>query len=1102
MRTQKVRLPLFLHQRDREPLTQRSAAAMSAVATRPGGGRPTNDGGADDAEPDALEIVQFARYLGMDPIEDCAFLWIAEQALVAPLPDDWSEHMDAEGNVYYYNVVTDESSWEHPMDQYYRNLFLKVQREHEEKKQKEEEERKKEEAERQEREKAARVMEEERLLARERAALLIQRNYRGRLGRKKYVAHLEEMDSRQRHKAATKVQAAFRGHRVRKYVRQYRDEVQAAVREEAVTTIQSRFRGNAGRRKAKRHQEIRHARKRDSSATKIQSHYRRRVAQKHVHGRRCTRAATRIQAGYRGSRSRKHTRKLRHEKQRQECAIKIQAYFRMAYQMKLYCRARTFVTGISRIQALHRGRMERKRFRVALQDHRHEKRVNAATKIQAIQRGRRDRTRVEELRILQERHRAAHFIQCQWRHKKIKAKRHHAAVRIQKHHRGRKGRHHYEQVKWEKKRDKRLLEMTQHRAARTIQRQRREYVIRRDSRDIAATQVQAAWRGNRGRKRAKDMRELRVVEKAATGVQSAFRGLIGRFKAKQKRLLKFSQSIAEAVPQRLEREKDDGGPKRKAQRLKDQGDQLEKDLHVKAIWLEVDSEDKDTETAHYFFLRGKPLATLQYLEKSLSSPRMQGMRLSLVAAFTNYATLMSKIGQHAHSKRLVVYAYRLLQHYVSDQGELIKGKTVNEKISLDGDGSDDPRFVSIRSSAAVVLHNVAVEQLLLAEIPNFGEAVGRAGEALLAAQHSLGPHHPWRQQVENTHHVIIQLCKKGKNIDMRRALKSQIKMLKHDTSSYRAAKAPETKASGAGSILAGMGGGEPSPRGMDILESMQDDSDDSELGAGEDAAAKRPARNSQPLAQTQTQPPKKKREKNPKGPPVSRSFDSARVGTPDSDTGSEWSSGGGLSREERVKRELERIQLGRVAKAGREGVKGIEVRRDQKQGGVRQTGKQPKAQRAKARIDSSALDETLAAAEESEESTGSGSRSRSSSSMRVGTPDDESNDESKRSRKRSSKSAPRATRSKPGANGKTPRAASSGRAQSKSRPGRPTAGEAWSESGPRPGSNPPMGGRTTKGNKKGSSGKLPKLGAAPRSPPDGPNGGKRGKKARKYVSNT
>jgi|EP01047_Picozoa_sp_COSAG01_P067638 hypothetical protein len=172
--------------------------------------------GNDDAEPDALEIVQFARYLGMDPIEDCAFLWIAEQALVAPLPDDWSEHMDAEGNVYYYNVVTDESSWEHPMDQYYRNLFLKVQREHEEKKAKEEEERRREEMERQDREKAARLMEEERLLARERAALLIQRNYRGRLGRKKYLRHLDEMDTRQRHMAAAKVQAVYRGHRVRR----------------------------------------------------------------------------------------------------------------------------------------------------------------------------------------------------------------------------------------------------------------------------------------------------------------------------------------------------------------------------------------------------------------------------------------------------------------------------------------------------------------------------------------------------------------------------------------------------------------------------------------------------------------------------------------------------------------------------------------------------------------------------------------------------------------------------------------------------------------------------------------------------------------------
>jgi hypothetical protein len=1109
---------------------------MSALAVRPpGGGRPAPDGGGvDDAEPDALEIVQFARYLGMDPIEDCAFLWIAEQALVAPLPDDWSEHMDAEGNVYYYNVVTDESSWEHPMDQYYRNLFLKVQREHEEKKKAEEEERKKEEAERQEREKAARVMEEERLLARERAALLIQRNYRGRLGRKKYLAHLEQMDNQQRHKAATKVQAAFRGHRVRKYVRQYKDEVTAAVREEAVTTIQARFRGNAGRRKAKRHQEIRHARKREHAATKIQSHYRRRVAQKHTHGRRCERAATRIQAGYRGSRSRKHTSKLRHEKLRHESAIRIQSNFRMCYQRKLYLRAKTFVIGITRIQALFRGRMERKRFRVALQDHRHEQRVKAATKIQARQRGRQDRKRVEELRVLQERHRAAHFIQCQWRHKKIKHKRHHAAIRIQKHHRGRKARRHFH----EKKRDKRLQEISEHRSARCIQGNYRQYIIRRDRerarRHGAATQIQCSWRGKLGRNKAKQAKEDAIVARAAINVQSSFRGLLGRFRATQKRLQNFSDSIAKVVPTKIEREKEEG-PKRGPQRLKDQGDQLEKDLHVKAVWLVVDHDDKDVENAHYMFLRGKPLASLQYLAKSLSNQkRMTGMRLSLVAAFTNYATLMSKIGQHDHSRRLVKYALRLLRHYISDEGELIKGKSVNEKISLDGDGSDDPRFVSIRSSAAVVLHNVAVEQLVLAPIPNFGEAVGKAGEALLAAQHSLGAHHPWRQQVENTHHVIIQLCKKGKNLDLRRALKTQIKTLKHDTSKrdYNATRKSDN--SGAASSI--LSGGDRSP-GENAHEHLgaagQYDSEESEIGAEQSSSRGAPAGGgggagagrigslAAPLSQTQ---PKRggaakrapKREKEDTGPPVSRSFDSMRSGTPDSDTGSEFSGAGGLSREERVKRELERIQQGRVAKASKEGVKGIEVRRKQRgggDGGVRPSGKQPRApggaQNRAAKIDSSALDDAIAQVpSEAAEMMG-----------RMGTPEEDSSSSERR--------APR-ERQRSKKKGRTPRAASSGRAQSKSRP-RPSAaaaaGEAWGEqparsksagASARPGSNPPMGGVTTRGGGKGRKGRkssgatsLPRLsgsgavGATPRSPPDGPTdkrrASRRAKKDRKYV---
>ena len=209
--------------------------------------------------------------------------------------------------------------------------------------------------------------------------------------------------------------------------------------------------------------------------------------------------------------------------------------------------------------------------------------------------------------------------------------------------------------------------------------------------------------------------------------------------------------------------------------------QVAVDLKVKVIWLVVDSDDRDTKTAHHFFQRNKPLATLQYLEKSLLRRKTQGIRLSLVAAFANYATLMSKIGEHGDAQRLVIYALQLLSHYVSSDGKIVKGRQVSEKISLDGppDEKADPRFASVRSTAAVVLHNVAVALLLLADVPNFGDCVTRSGEASLAAQSSLGERHPWRQQMESTHHVIIQLCKKGERLDIRQPLKVQVAPLKY-----------------------------------------------------------------------------------------------------------------------------------------------------------------------------------------------------------------------------------------------------------------------------------------------------------------------------------
>lgn len=63
--------------------------------------------------------------------EDGRFLWIAEQALCAPLPEGCREMEDHLGNTFY--LFTDDSGevttgWEHPYDEFYRDLFagLKV----------------------------------------------------------------------------------------------------------------------------------------------------------------------------------------------------------------------------------------------------------------------------------------------------------------------------------------------------------------------------------------------------------------------------------------------------------------------------------------------------------------------------------------------------------------------------------------------------------------------------------------------------------------------------------------------------------------------------------------------------------------------------------------------------------------------------------------------------------------------------------------------------------------------------------------------------------------------------------------------------------------
>lgn len=58
--------------------------------------------------------------------EDADLFYIAEWAIMAPVPDGWTEHMDNEGNEYYHNSATGVSTYEHPMDDQFRSYYRQV----------------------------------------------------------------------------------------------------------------------------------------------------------------------------------------------------------------------------------------------------------------------------------------------------------------------------------------------------------------------------------------------------------------------------------------------------------------------------------------------------------------------------------------------------------------------------------------------------------------------------------------------------------------------------------------------------------------------------------------------------------------------------------------------------------------------------------------------------------------------------------------------------------------------------------------------------------------------------------------------------------------
>lgn len=78
-------------------------------------------------EPTEDDVLEYAKWLGLDLEEDADLLWIAREGLKMPLPPEWKpcQKIDDQ-SVYYYNFATKQSSWEHPCDAVIKQRYLEA----------------------------------------------------------------------------------------------------------------------------------------------------------------------------------------------------------------------------------------------------------------------------------------------------------------------------------------------------------------------------------------------------------------------------------------------------------------------------------------------------------------------------------------------------------------------------------------------------------------------------------------------------------------------------------------------------------------------------------------------------------------------------------------------------------------------------------------------------------------------------------------------------------------------------------------------------------------------------------------------------------------
>jgi hypothetical protein len=73
----------------------------------------------------SAELAEFAEFMAVDIVKESYLLAIVVEAMKAPLPEFWIECEDMTSGQYYYcNTQTRQTTWEHPLDKYFKNLLF------------------------------------------------------------------------------------------------------------------------------------------------------------------------------------------------------------------------------------------------------------------------------------------------------------------------------------------------------------------------------------------------------------------------------------------------------------------------------------------------------------------------------------------------------------------------------------------------------------------------------------------------------------------------------------------------------------------------------------------------------------------------------------------------------------------------------------------------------------------------------------------------------------------------------------------------------------------------------------------------------------------